>query len=168
MATIATLQELLVDEIKDLYSAEKQLVKALPKMAEAASDSTLRQSLLDHLEETKVHVDRLEQIFTELKQPAKARTCDAMKGLIAEGEKTVAHKGPEALRDAGIIGAAQRVEHYEIAAYGTSRAFAEELGLEEVARLLQETLDEEGEADKKLTAIATSVNRAACLADATA
>jgi ferritin-like metal-binding protein YciE len=164
MSSIVTLRDLLVEEIKDLYSAEKQLVKALPKVAEAATDEQLRQTILEHLEETKQHVSRLEKVFAELDESPKAKTCEAMKGLISEGEKAIGQKGPDALRDAGLIGAAQRVEHYEIAAYGTARAFAEELDLPAVVELLQATLDEEGEADKTLSRLAGAVNRAACLA----
>lgn len=163
MPSTTSLQDLLIDELKDLYSAEKQLLKALPKMADAASDEPLRQAILDHLEETKQHVTRLEQAFTSLGESPKAKTCKAMQGLLAEGEKAITKKAPDPLRDAGLIGAAQRVEHYEIAAYGTARAFAEELGLDDVAGLLQSTLDEEGAADKKLTSLATSVNKSACL-----
>lgn len=164
MTSIDTLHDLFVDELKDLYSAEKQLVKALPKVATAASDPTLKEGLLAHLEETKQHVIRLETIFARLDQPAKAKTCQAMKGLLAEGEEAIDLKAPEAVRDACLIGAAQRVEHYEIAAYGTARAFAEKLGLTEVANLLQTTLDEEGAADKKLTALAGTVNESAAAA----
>jgi len=164
MPSITTLQDLLIDELKDLYSAEKQLLKALPKMADAASDAPLRQAILDHLEETRQHVTRLEQAFTSLGETPKAKTCKAMQGLLAEGEKTITKKAPDPLRDAGLIGAAQRVEHYEIAAYGTARAFAEELGLDDVAGLLQTTLDEEGAADKKLTDLASTVNKTASLA----
>lgn len=164
MSSIVTLRDLLIDEIKDLYSAEKQLVKSLPKVADTAADPQLSQTILDHLEETKQHVRRLEEVFTLLDESPKAKTCEAMKGLLAEAEKTIGQKGPDALRDAGLIGAAQRIEHYEIAAYGTARAFAEELGLESVVELLQATLNEEGAADKKLTQLAGTVNRAACLA----
>jgi len=164
MTSIDTLHDLFVDELKDLYSAEKQLVKALPKVANAATDPTLKEGILAHFEETKQHVARLETIFARLDQPAKTKTCRAMKGLLAEGEEAIDLKAPEAVRDACLIGAAQRVEHYEIAAYGTARAFAEKLGLTEVASLLQTTLDEEGAADKKLTAVASTVNESAAAA----
>jgi ferritin-like metal-binding protein YciE len=164
MSSIVTLRDLLLEEIKDLYSAEKQLVKALPKVADAATDAQLRQTVLQHLDETKEHVRRLEHVFAQLDETPKAKTCEAMKGLVAEGEDAIDQKGPDALRDASLIGAAQRVEHYEIAAYGTARAFAEELGLEAIVALLQATLDEESAADKKLTQLAGSVNHAACLA----
>lgn len=158
MSKIETLEELLVDELRDLYNAESQLVKALPKMAEAAHDSELRAGIEAHLEETKGHVSRLEQAFTLLDQTPKGKTCDAMKGLVEEGEESIGLKAPDAIHDASIIGAAQRVEHYEIAAYGTAREFAQTLGRQEVARLLQETLNEEAETDKKLTALAKRIN----------
>lgn len=161
MPSINSLQELLVDELKDLYSAEKQLVKALPKMAKAAANEELKQGFLDHLEETKGHVERLEQAFSQLGVPAKAKTCKAMEGLIEEGKEAIELEGPDAVRDACLIGAAQRVEHYEIAAYGTARALAEVLEQDEVVDLLQETLDEEGETDKRLTAVAATVNEEA-------
>lgn len=166
MASIDTLQDLLIDELKDLYSAEKQLVKALPKMADAASDASLKQGFINHLEETKGHVDRLEQIFNKLDEPAKTKTCQAMKGLVEEGEEAIDLKAPDSIRDACLIGAAQRVEHYEIAAYGTARAFAEELGLAEVVELLQTTLDEESATDQKLSTLAETVNRSASVSAA--
>lgn len=153
-----TLKELLIEEIQDLYDAESQLVKALPKMAKAASNPELAAGFEQHLEETKGHVARLEQVFQALGEAVKAKTCAAMKGLIKEGGESIKDHDAGAVRDACLIGAAQRVEHYEIAAYGTARAFAEELGEEEVVTLLQETLDEEGATNKKLTAISTTVN----------
>ena len=156
-----TLKDLLIDELKDLYHAEKQLVKALPKMAKAALHEDLQAGILAHLEETKEHVVRLERAFKLLDEPAKAKVCPAMKGLIEEGEEALEEKEKSAVRDAQIIGSAQRIEHYEMAAYGTARALAETLGEAQVAKILQKTLDEEGEADKKLTAVATMVNEAA-------
>ncbi|CAM2935689.1 ferritin-like domain-containing protein [Rariglobus hedericola] len=156
-----SLKELLIDEIKDLYHAEKQLVKALPKMAKAAQDENLKAGLTAHLEETKEHVARLEEIFKLLDEPAKAKVCPAMKGLIEEGSEALEEKEKSAVRDAQIIGSAQRIEHYEIAAYGTVRALARTLGENEVAKILQTTLDEEGAADKKLTAVAAVVNKTA-------
>ncbi|HEY9248845.1 MAG TPA: ferritin-like domain-containing protein [Rariglobus sp.] len=156
-----SLKDLLVDEIKDLYHAEKQLVKALPKMAKAALDEDLKAGLAAHLEETKEHVVRLERVFKLLDEPAKAKVCPAMKGLIEEGSEALAEKGKSAVRDAQIIGSAQRIEHYEMAAYGTARALAETLGEDEVAEILQTTLDEEGAANKTLTAAAATVNEAA-------
>ena len=156
-----SLKELLVDEIKDLYHAEKQLVKALPKMAKAALDETLKAGLTAHLEETKGHVARLEQIFKLLDEPVKAKVCPAMKGLIEEGSEALEEKEKSYVRDAQIIGSAQRIEHYEMAAYGTARALAQTLGEAKVVKILQTTLDEEGAADKKLTAAAASVNESA-------
>lgn len=156
-----TLKELLVDEIQDLYHAENQLVKALPKLAKSATNPELKAGFKAHLEQTRQHVDRLEQCFQLLGEKTKGKTCHAMKGLVEEGEEAIDEDGPDALRDAKIIGAAQRVEHYEMAAYGTARAFAETLGQDEVAKLLQATLDEEGETNKQLTAIAETVNNEA-------
>ena len=149
-----SLKKLYVDELKDLYSAETQLVKALPKMAKKASAPELKQAFQDHLEETKGHVERLEEIFQELEEKPTGKTCKGMKGLIEEGEEVIDEDGDEAVLDAALIGAAQRVEHYEIAGYGVARTFATHLGEDDAADLLQQTLDEEGEADKKLTSIA--------------
>jgi ferritin-like metal-binding protein YciE len=165
MSAIKNLNALLIDELRDLYYAEKHLVKALPKMAKAATSSELKDAFTGHLEETKGHVERLEQAFEILGEPAKTKTCHAMDGLIKEGGEAIDMDGPSALRDADLIGAAQRVEHYEMAAYGTARAFAETLGQDDVAALLQSTLDEEGNANKKLTAIASTVNSEALHAD---
>jgi ferritin-like metal-binding protein YciE len=156
-----SLKELLVDELKDLYHAEKQLVKALPKMAKGALDEDLKAGLEAHLEETKEHVVRLERVFKLLDVPAKTKVCPAMQGLIEEGSEALEEKEASAVRDAQIIGSAQRIEHYEIAAYGTVRSLAETLGEDEVVEILQLTLDEEGEADKKLTAASALVNDAA-------
>ncbi len=158
MPAINSLRELLVDELKDIYNAENQLIKALPKMAKAASNEDLREGFEMHLQETRGHVDRLERAFKILGEKAKGKTCHAMQGLIEEGKEAIEADAPDAVRDAFLIGAAQRVEHYEIAAYGTARAFAETLGETKVADLLQQTLDEEGETNKKLTAIAQTVN----------
>ncbi len=155
-------QDLFVDQIKDLYDAENRLTDAIPKMADAVNSSQLKQALLDHLRETQGHVARLEQIFREINVEPKRETCDAMKGLIAEGETMIKAKGDAAVKDAAIIAAAQRVEHYEISGYGTARTFAERLGLTQAANLLQQTLNEEKAADEKLNQIATtSVNRQA-------
>jgi ferritin-like metal-binding protein YciE len=154
-----TLHDLYVDELKDLYSAENQLVKALPKMAKAASDPKLRQAFESHLEETKGHVQRLETIFKELDESPKGKKCKAMEGLIEEGGEILKEDGQPSVIDAALIAAAQRVEHYEMAAYGSTRTFATLLGFEDAANLLQETLDEEAKADKKLTEVAeTEVN----------
>jgi ferritin-like metal-binding protein YciE len=150
---IDSLNALFQEELKDIYDAEKRLVRALPKMAKAASAAELRQALEEHLEVTKGQVQRLEQVFELLGVPAKAKACAGMKGLIEEGEEVMGEDASEKLMDAAIIGAAQRVEHYEIAAYGTARTFAERLGNGEVAALLEETLNEEKEADEKLTDI---------------
>jgi ferritin-like metal-binding protein YciE len=148
-----TLSTLLEEELKDIYDAEKRLVKALPKMAKAATSEDLRQAFEEHLDVTKGQVTRLEQVFELLGSTAKAKPCAAMKGLVEEGDETIAKEGLDTLKDAALIGAAQRVEHYEIAAYGTVRALAERLGNDEAAELLQQTLDEEKEADRKLTTL---------------
>jgi len=161
MSSINSLRELLLDELRDLYNAENQLVKALPKMAEASSNEELKEGFTEHLEQTKEHVARLERCFELLTEKAGGKTCAAMEGLVEEGEEAIEDDAPEAIRDAKLIGAAQRVEHYEMAAYGTARAFAEVLGEEEVVDLLQETLDEEGETNKKLTSLAATVNEEA-------
>ena len=153
------LQGLLVEELKDIYNAENQLVKALPKMAKAAVNEKLKSGFLAHLEETKGHVQRLERAFKLLGESVKGKTCKAMKGLIEEGSEAIEDNEPGAVRDACLIGAAQRVEHYEIAAYGTVRAMAELLGKNDVASLLKQTEDEEGATDKKLTVISKDVNR---------
>lgn len=150
MKSIASLRDLLIDEMRDLYGAETQLVKALPKLSDAASAEPLRHAFKAHLAETEGHVSRLEQAFDALGVPAQVKPCKAMEGLIAEGEDMIKLHADPAIRDAALIGAAQRVEHYEIAGYGTARAFAEALGLQEVTRLLSSTIEEEGAADKKL------------------
>ncbi|MGC4071287.1 MAG: ferritin-like domain-containing protein [Nibricoccus sp.] len=158
MSSLHSLQDLLADELKDLYNAETQLTKALPKMAKAASNEDLKQGFLTHLDETKGHIERLAKAFKLLDLPVKGKTCHAMKGLIEEGAEAIEVNAPDAVRDAQLIGAAQRVEHYEMAAYGTARAFAEALGESKVAQLLQDTLDEEGATNKKLTALSEVVN----------
>lgn len=155
------LRELYVDELKDLYSAENQLVKALPKMAKAASSDELRQGFEDHLEQTKGHVQRLEKIFESLDENPKGKKCMGMEGLIKEGSEVMGEDFEGALMDAALIGAAQRVEHYEIAAYGTVVEFANVLGESEQASLLKETLDEEKETDEKLTEAAKEINQQA-------
>ena len=154
--TFETLGDLYLNELRDLYSAEKQLLEALPKMAEAASSSQLEQAFAEHLDQTRGHVSRLEQIFDALGEEPGGETCKAMEGLIKEGEDYVKAGGDRDVRDAGLIGAAQRVEHYEIAGYGTARALALRLGESEAADKLQATLEEESEADLKLTEIAES------------
>ncbi|TVQ62896.1 MAG: ferritin-like domain-containing protein [Phycisphaerales bacterium] len=159
-------RSLLTHEVRDLLYAEKQLVKALPKMAEAASNEALREAFESHLEETKGQVSRLERVCEELGIAARGEKCEAMLGLIEEGQERVDSDGNDAVRDAALISAAQRVEHYEIAAYGSARAFAELLGLDTVVSLLQETLDEESAADEKLNSIALTVVNERALASA--
>ena len=164
-----TLKQLYIEELRDLYSAENQLLKALPKMAKGAASDELILAFENHLDQTKVHVERLEEIFERLNETPKGKTCQAMKGLVEEGSEILGEDGEESVRDAGIIAAAQKVEHYEIASYGTVRTFAQLLGEDEAAELLQETLDEEGEADKLLTQLAQEiVNPEALLEDAEA
>jgi ferritin-like metal-binding protein YciE len=152
-----TLQKLYTDELRDLYNAENQLLKALPKMAKAASSEDLKDAFEKHLEQTKGHVKRLEQVFEELDEKPKGKTCRAMKGLIEEGSEILEQKGEESVLDAGIIVAAQKVEHYEIAGYGSARTFAHLLGQDKAAELLQATLDEESETNELLNRLAESV-----------
>jgi ferritin-like metal-binding protein YciE len=150
-----SLEDLLVEQVKDLYDAEHRLVEALPKMAEAATSSTLQNTFLEHLEQTKNHVARLEQVFSSMGVKAERETCQAMKGLVSEGSEAIHAKGNNAaVRDAALIAAAQRVEHYEMAGYGSARTFAQQLGLTEAVDLLQSTLEEEEQADRKLTILA--------------
>lgn len=151
------IRDLLIEEMQDQYDAEKQLVKALPKMAKAASNSELAQAFESHLAETKGHVQRLEQAFEMMGVKAKSKSCAAMKGLVTEGEEAIGEKLPSELQDSAIICAAQKVEHYEIAGYGTICAWASALGLDDVAELLQETLDEEKAADEKLSNVADEI-----------
>jgi ferritin-like metal-binding protein YciE len=149
-----SLQHLLVDQLKDLYSAENQLVKALPKMAKAASTPELRAGFEEHLEQTRKQVERLEAISEQMGISPKGKKCAAMKGLIEEGKELIEEEPDPAVLDAGLIAAAQKVEHYEMASYGCARTWAEQLGLEEAAGLLQETYEEEKETDEKLTQLA--------------
>jgi ferritin-like metal-binding protein YciE len=151
-----SLNDLFVEQLKDLYDAEQRLTDAIPKLAEAASSTQLKQAFEHHLKETRQHVDRLEQVFQSLGTDAERETCDAMKGLISEGEEIIDAKGDSAVKDAALIAAAQRVEHYEIAGYGTARALAQHLGAKRAVELLEQTLNEESAADKKLTKIAES------------
>lgn len=151
-----SLHDLYIEELRDLYNAENQLIKALPKMAKRATSVELRSALEEHLQQTRGQVERLDIIFHRLDESPKGSTCEGMKGIIEEGEDLMDVDAPGMVCDAGIISSAQRVEHYEIAGYGTVRTYARQLGFEDDARLLQETLDEEGEADKKLTSIAES------------
>ncbi len=153
-----SLRELFVHQLQDIYSAETQLVKALPKMAKAASSSELRKAFENHLEQTQEHVDRLETIFTSLEEEPQGEMCKGMAGLIAEGKEAIEEEGDDDVKDAGLIAAAQRVEHYEIAAYGTVKSMASLLDEEEAANLLEETLNEEKEADQLLTEISEEVN----------
>lgn len=155
---LESLRELYIEELRDLYHAEKQLVKALPKMAEAATSPELQTAFENHLEETRGHVERLEQIFDRLDIPARGKTCKAMVGLIEEAQELLDEDAEPHVRDAGLIAMAQRVEHYEIAGYGTVRTYAEDLGDQDAAELLQQTLDEEGECDHKLTELAETIN----------
>lgn len=148
------LQDLYVDELKDLYSAEQQLLKALPKMAKAAFAPELKDAFDKHLEQTRHQVERLEQIFTKLGHTPRGKKCVGMQGLIEEGSELLKEKAEPAVKDAGLIAAAQRLEHYEMAGYGSVRTYAEMLGFQDAARALQQTLDEEGDADHKLTQLA--------------
>ena len=156
MASMTTLHDLFVHELKDVYSAEKQLVKALPKMAKAASSEKLREGIEEHLEQTEEQVERLEKIFESLDSSTRGVKCAAMEGLIKEGSEIMGEDAEPAVKDAALIAAAQKVEHYEIAAYGTLVTFANMLGQDEAQKLLQTTLDEEKETDRKLTELAES------------
>jgi len=159
-----TLQDLFVHELKDLHSAEKQIIKALPKMIKAASNEELRTALEEHLEETEEQLRRLEQLFEQFELPTRGPKCQAMEGLIEEGKEALEESMEDDVRDAAIIAAAQRVEHYEMAGYGCARTFAEQLGHHDAAQLLQQTLEEEKAADEKLTQIAMqNVNQEAAV-----
>src|SRR6202020_393657 len=149
-----SLKKLYIDELRDLYNAETQLVKALPKMAKASSNDQLREAFENHLRETSEHVSRLEQIFEQLEEKASGKKCLGMEGLVKEGTETMKEDYEEAVKDAAIIGAAQRVEHYEIAGYGTVKALAELLGEDEHLSLIEQTLEEEKQADENLTQLA--------------
>jgi len=155
------LRELYIDELRDLYNAENQLVKALPKMAKAASNEQLSQAFEDHLRETTEHVARLEQIFELLGEKPTGKKCMGMEGLVKEGSETMKEDYEDAVKDAAIIGAAQRVEHYEMAGYGTVKAFAELLGEDDHVSLLEQTLEEEKAADQKLSDLAEEINQEA-------
>jgi ferritin-like metal-binding protein YciE len=156
--SVGTLEELLIDELKDLYSAEKQIVRALPKIIKAVSSPDLSEGLTSHLEETKGHVARLEQIGEILGKKMTGKTCVGMKGVLEEGSEVLEDTEKGLVRDAALISACQRVEHYEMAGYGSARDFAKELGQKEVARLLDETLAEEKNADKVLTGASKQIN----------
>jgi ferritin-like metal-binding protein YciE len=153
---LSTLRDLFIHELKDLYSAEKQLVKALPKVAKAATNEELKAGIEAHLEETKEHVNRLEQIFQSLGTSTRGPSCKGMEGLIEEGSSLIEEEGDEEVLDAGIICGAQKIEHYEIAGYGCARTFAELLGEEDAVELLEQTLEEEKATDEKLTQLALS------------
>lgn len=153
---LKSLQDLFVDQLKDLYGAEMQLEKALPKMAKAASSPELQQAYHQHLDQTKMQVDRLKQIFGDLNLPARAKQCKGMEGIIDEGKEIIDLNAEPEVRDAGLIAAAQKAEHYEISGYGTLRTFASRLGYRNAARLLEQTLDEEKQTDQKLTHLAES------------
>jgi ferritin-like metal-binding protein YciE len=153
-----SLRELFVEQLRDIYDAESQLVKALPKMAKAASNDELRTAFEHHLEQTREHVDRLETIFGNLEEDAEGESCKGMAGLVAEGKEAIESDADDAVKDAWLIAAAQRVEHYEIAAYGTVKSMASLLDEEEAAGLLEETLNEEKETDQLLTEMAEEIN----------
>lgn len=156
-----TLKELYIDELRDLYDAENQLVKALPKMAAKAESDELRSGIEEHLEQTKNHAKRIEQIFDSLGEPTKGKKCKGMQGIVGEGSEVLREGYEDTVLDSAIIGAAQRVEHYEIAAYGTVREFAKLLGESHAESLLSQTLEEEKETDRKLTELAKEINRQA-------
>jgi ferritin-like metal-binding protein YciE len=153
---LSTLKDLYIHELKDLYSAEKQIIKALPKMAKAATSPDLKAGFEQHLEETKEHAVRLEKILKSHDQTTRGPKCKGMEGVVAEGAEMIEEEADDEVRDAGLIAAAQRVEHYEMAGYGSARTYAELLGDKEGAKLLQTTLDEEAATDEKLTTLATS------------
>jgi ferritin-like metal-binding protein YciE len=156
MEKLNSLETLLLHEVQDLYSAEKQLVKALPKVAKKASSPQLRSAVEQHLEQTEQHVNRLEQVFELLGASPKEHTCKAMKGLIKEADDIISEDASPATRDAAIIAAAQKVEHYEIASYGTARKWAETVGRNDITRLLEQTFNEEEQTDRRLTELAMS------------
>ena len=162
------LKSLYVDELRDLYSSEQQLIKAIPKMAKAANSDELRKGFEEHLEQTRGHATRLDQILRGLGEPAKGKKCKGMAGIVAEGGEMMSEDFEGALMDAALISAAQRVEHYEIAAYGAVHAYAKLVGESEAASLLQQTLDEEKETDQKLTELSEKINSEAFRAAAEA
>ena len=157
---VDTVEKLLVDELKDLYSAENQIIRALPKMAKSAASSELKMAFEAHLKETEGQIKRLDRVFEVLNKTSGGKTCKGMKGLLEEGAEMMEESEGE-VRDAAMISAAQRVEHYEIASYGSVRTYAQLLGQNEIADLLQQTLEEEGATDKKLTQIAGKINKQA-------
>jgi ferritin-like metal-binding protein YciE len=157
--TIDSMEKLFVDELRDLYSAETQITKALPKLAKASSSNELRAAFEHHLKETEEQVKRLDQIFETLGESPKGETCEGIKGVIEEGEKMLKATQEGPVRDEALISAAQRVEHYEMAGYGTVRTYAERLGKQQVVQLLERTLQEEKNADRKLTECSNTVHR---------
>jgi ferritin-like metal-binding protein YciE len=163
---IDSLRKLYVDELKDLYSAEKQILQALPKMVKKATHPQLKNAFQEHLEVTQGHVERLERIFEALGKPARGKKCKAMEGLLEEGKEVMSEDMEDDVMDAALISAAQRVEHYEMAGYGTVRTWAEQMGETAAAKLLQQTLDEERDADKSLTQLAESTVNVEAIAGA--
>jgi ferritin-like metal-binding protein YciE len=161
-----SLQKLYVEELKDLYSAEKQIIQALPKMVKKASHPDLKAALQEHLEVTRVQLERLDQIFEGLGKSPRGKKCKGMEGLLEEGKEMMQEDMEDDVMDAALIAAAQRVEHYEMAGYGTVRTYAQLLGDKNAAKLLQQTLDEEGDADKKLTKLAESSINVEAMAEA--
>jgi ferritin-like metal-binding protein YciE len=153
-----SLRELMIDELKDLYSAENQILKALPKMIKKATSAELKSGFEKHLEETEGHVERLDKIFQQLDASPRGKKCKGMEGIIADGKELMEKDADPEVMDAGLIGAAQHVEHYEMAGYGCVRTYAELLGLSDVAKLLQKTLDEEKATDEKLTELSRQIN----------
>lgn len=151
-----TLRDLMIEELADIYDAEHQIIEALPKMKKAAKSSDLKQSFQEHLDMTREHVSRLEQVFELMEQKPKRKACKAMKGLIKEGEDMIEEDADRDVKDAGLIAAAQRVEHYEIAAYGTAMAYAKQIGMDQAIKLLSQTLEEEKQTDVKLSQLAES------------
>lgn len=158
MSKITNLRDVYIEQLKDLYNAEQQLIKALPKMAKAATSPDLAQGFTAHLEQTKGHAERLEEILGELEEKPTGKKCKAMEGLLKEGDEAIEEDASDSARDAMLIAAAQRVEHYEIAGYGSVKTYANLLGEEDAAKLLEETLEEEKETDAKLTEAAESIN----------
>jgi len=163
---VKSLQDLLIDELKDIYSAEKQITRALPKMAKAAKSPELKQAFETHLEETKGQIERLDEIFETLGKKATGKTCHGMQGLVEEGSEMIEELEKSDVRDAALISAAQRVEHYEIAAYGTVREYAKILGQKNMVKLLEETLEEEKATDEKLNSLSSQINSSAMQAAA--
>ncbi|HKB89192.1 MAG TPA: ferritin-like domain-containing protein [Opitutaceae bacterium] len=161
MKKLESLKNLFIEQIKDLHDAETQLVEALPAMVRAASDDALKDAFSTHLRQTKIHAERLKKILGDLGEPAQGSHCKAMEGLLAEGAELINQEGRPAVKDAGLIAAAQRIEHYEIAGYGCARTFAATLGYVGAAELLQSTLDEEAETNENLTDIAEELNQLA-------